>query len=89
VVTVGYQPEPESRTLRDTVAQITCPYARVIVLVFSILLVFVLLALASIAALSPPNDSYYVAIMVVALDVPVLLFLGGLLYLCRQYRRRF
>lgn len=73
----------------NVLVEITCPYIRVITIMFAILLVFTLVATASVITLSPPNSSYYVALMVIALDAPLVVILGGIFYLCRQYRTRY
>jgi len=78
----------DSESLLTTYAELTCPYARIITIVFSILTVFVLVSIASVVVLSPPNPSYFVAIMVIVMDTPVVAFLGGNLYLCRRYRQQ-
>jgi len=74
-----------SETRREYALRLVCPHSRIISILFSVLLIFTLLSLASVYALEPPNRSYYTAVMTAVMDGVLVIIAGVLLYFCRKF----
>lgn len=64
-----------------------CVYSRIIALLFGVAFTFTLVSFASIGYLPSDNESYWAAVMVAAMNIPVGLVALALLVVCHRQLR--
>lgn len=64
-----------------------CVYSRIIALLFGVTLTFTLVSFASILSLPSDEADYWAAVMVAALNIPVVVVALALLIVCRRQLR--
>lgn len=67
--------------------RILCPHVASLSILYTVLLIFTLVSLASVLVLPLSNPSYYPAVISLVLDGGLVILLTVLLYHCRRFNR--